>query len=418
MTPIFNEYITFLKSKTNELDFLKQGYYWQDNTIIKAFTSKGELIKVARLYYDDKLKLSIKFYDSDINDIESWEDTLKRNKAHIDEIEFESLELIKKSINNYKDRNLGILYSSGKDSCVLKNLVRKVNKDIPLLFNDTTLDCADTYKFIKKEDNIIKFKPTQGFYQWREQINFVPSRFSRGCCKLFKERAMMKSLDKKAEWLFFMGMRNLESLSRVNYGDIWKNNKWGKRKWDAVLPIRKWSDLDIWLYIFKENIPFNTKYKKGYNRVGCAIACPYYSKTTWALDEYWYPKSFNRWQNILKKDFRKNNKDLIMNCTEEEYLTCWNGGVYREEPTEEVISQFAERNDLTYDIAKNYFNHKCRICGKKIKDKEIIGLNMKLNGRDIDELYCKKCFLEKMDINEETYNEYIKTFKEQGCKLL
>ena len=80
--------------------------------------------------------------------------------------------------------------------------------------------------------------------------------------------------------------------------------------------------------------------------------------------------------------------------------------------------QFAERNDLTYDIAKNYFNHKCRVCGKKIKDKEIIGLNMKLNGRDIDELYCKKCFLEKMDINEETYNEYIKTFKEQVCKLL
>ena len=63
MLPIFNEYITFLQSKTDQLDFLKEGYYWYDKSIIKAFDKNtNKLIKVARIYYDDNLDCTIKSY--------------------------------------------------------------------------------------------------------------------------------------------------------------------------------------------------------------------------------------------------------------------------------------------------------------------------------------------------------------------
>ena len=45
MLPIFNEYIQFLNHKTeNCLNFLKEGIYWYDKSIIKAFDKDGNLI--------------------------------------------------------------------------------------------------------------------------------------------------------------------------------------------------------------------------------------------------------------------------------------------------------------------------------------------------------------------------------------
>lgn len=418
MLPIFNEYISFLNKNTNELNFLKEGYYWYDKSIIKAFNINGELIKIARIYCSDDLKITVKHYKHENVELESWNDTVKRNEDELLKLETESKNLIMNSIDKYKDRELAVLSSGGKDSTITTYLVRSICPDVKIIFNNTSLDCADTYLHIKKEDNLTIINPKEGFYQWRERINFIPTRFTRACCGIFKEGAMIDYLDKDDKYLFFMGMRNQESSRRSSYGDEWKNHKWGNREWDAILPIRKWTEFQIWLYAIQKNIDINPKYKKGYSRVGCAIACPYYTKSTWILDKYWYPKLYKRWQNILIEDFRKNNKDLIMNCTEEEYITCWNGGTLRDEPTQEVISEFAHRNDLDINVAINYFGHKCKECDKRIKHKEVIGMNMKFNGRNINEMYCKKHLKEKLGLNEEQWNYYIEIFKQQGCELI
>ena len=65
---------------------------------------------------------------------------------------------------------------------------------------------------------------------------------------------MVDALDKEDKYLFFMGMRNQESNKRKDYLDEWKNDKWKDLEWDAILPVRKWSETDIWLYILKEGI--------------------------------------------------------------------------------------------------------------------------------------------------------------------
>ncbi|MGL4801928.1 MAG: phosphoadenosine phosphosulfate reductase family protein [Cetobacterium sp.] len=418
MLPIYKEYIEFLNNKTNnKLNFLEEGKYWYDKSIIKAFDLNGNVVKIARLNIDDKLNMNIKLYDKQIPMLEMWSDTVNRHKEELEQIEKESRELIMDSINKYGDRNISVLSSGGKDSTVTTFLVRTCISNPEIIFNNTSLDCADTYLHIKKENNLTIINPKEGFYQWRKRLNFIPTRFARACCNIFKEGAMVDYLDKDSQYLFFMGMRNQESAGRSGYGDEWKNHKWEGKDWDAILPIRKWSELQIWLYIIQNNIDINPKYKKGYSRVGCAIACPYYTKSTWILDEYWYPKLTNRWRNILKEDFKDNNKDLIMNCTEEEYLTCWNGGILRPEPTYEVVEQFANRNGLDVEVAKNYFGHKCKECNKKIKHKDVVGMNMKFNGRNIDDMYCKKHFKEKLDIDNQTWDIYIKRFRNQGCEL-
>ena len=228
---------------------------------------------------------------------------------------------------------------------------------------------------------------------------------------------MINFLDSQTPHLFFMGIRNAESPQRSNYKDLWKNHKWGKRPWIASLPIREWSDEDVWLYLLWKQLPLNPKYKKGYARVGCAIACPFYSKTTWVLDRYWYPYMYQRWQQILKDDFITNSKWLRMNCTLKEYMFHWNGGMVRSTANAEVIQEFAQHANLSFEAAKKFFGNLCSQCNKKIKTQEDIAMNLKLLGRTTSKLFCKKHLKEHFELTSTDWQNYVSSFKQQECEL-
>ena len=61
MNPIFNEYIKFLHDNNVDLD-LREGYYWLDNQIIKAYDTKGNIHKIVRLKIDDSLNTTYKLF--------------------------------------------------------------------------------------------------------------------------------------------------------------------------------------------------------------------------------------------------------------------------------------------------------------------------------------------------------------------
>lgn len=415
MNLVFKEYIQFLESKGLK-NKLKEGYYWYDKSIIKAYDKEGNVHKILRVQIDDNLDITFKKYKDESFDIESWEETLNRNKSNILKLEEESVYLIKQSTIKYKDLIPKILTSGGKDSSVTEKLVKLVFPNAVCIFNNTTLDCADTYLHINSKLNTRIINPKEGFYQWRERNNFVPTRFSRACCTIFKEGAMVDELDKNTKLLLFMGMRNQESNTRSSYGDEWRNEKWGDRCWQGILPIRKWTEEEIWLYILYRKIEINSKYKKGYARVGCAIACPYYTKSTWALDQYWYPQMYKRWHDILEEDFISNKKASIMNCTLKEYYTNWNGGVVRDEPTEEIIVEFAEQQGLDLEVARRYFDKRCSCCNKKLKALDI-ALSMKFYGRKIENFKCIKDISKDLGVPVKELKLRAKEFKEGGCDL-
>lgn len=369
---------------------------------------------------------------SNIEQVElaSWNDLIEMNKSHLEQIENEAKQLIIDKMNKFSGYIPLVPVSMGKDSQVTCHLVRECYPDTKAVFNNTTLDCADTYLMAKKFPNCEIMTPKQGFYQYIKEAQMIPTRFSRFCCRIFKVGEITKQLNHKKLYLEFLGMRNEESNARSEYGDEWRNEtEWSSDiKWMCILPIRKWSELDVWLYTLWRDIEINPKYKKGYSRVGCAIACPYYTKSTWILDKYWYPTMRARWEDILRDDFIKNKKWIVMNCTLDEYLNvAWNGGCYREEPTKEVIEEFARYNGLDESdtkVATQYFNKYCSNgCKsksgklKKIRDRNTISMNMKFHGREIDKFLCKKCFMKLYDMDEDKWNWWIERFKQDGCAL-
>lgn len=432
MNPIYNEYLTFLRDVSGEpLNELKEGYFWLDNSIIKGFDKQGNVHKFYRIKIDESLKLS--FYRpktgyesiSDV-DLASWDELIELNREHLENIESESLDLIRDKMDKFSGYTPLIPISMGKDSMLTCYLVRSLYPDTKAVFNNTSLDCADTYLMVKKFPNCEIMNPDKGFYQYVDSDNMIPTRFARFCCRIFKVGVMVEKLDHEHPYLMWMGMRNEESNTRSGYQDEWINEaEWGSTKWQGILPIRKWSELDVWLYTIWKNIEINSKYRKGYSRCGCNIACPYYTKTTWILDKYWYPTQYKRWRDILTKDFIDNKKWIVMNCTLNEYINqAWNGGTFRDEPTEEVIKEFGEYNNIDLNVAANYFNKECENgckspTGKiaKIKSKEVLGMNMKMHGRNINKFFCKKCLMKEFDWSNDDWDKQVESFKQQGCKL-
>lgn len=428
MNPIYNEYLTFLRDTTKQpLEDLEEGYFWLDKSIIKGFDKQGNEHKFYRVKIENSLEkldcTKLKSYDniSDV-DLASWQDLIELQKEHLTQLEADSLELIKEKTEKFNTYTSIIPVSMGKDSMLTCHLVRKLYPETKAIFNNTSLDCADTYRMVKTFPNCEIMNPEKGFYQYVESDHMIPSRFARFCCRIFKVGVMVSQLDHNHPYLMWMGMRNEESNTRSGYQDEWINEQeWGKTCWQGILPIRKWSEMDVWLYTIWKNVPICSKYKKGYARQGCNIACPFYTKSTWILDKYWYPQAYERWRNILKEDFITNKKWIIMNCTIDEYLTqAWNGGTFRDEPTDEVIQEFAEYNGLNIGdtkVARQYFNKYCDECEKRIKDKTTLAMNMKFHGRDVSKFLCKKCFKKLYEMNDDKWNKYVESFKRDGCAL-
>lgn len=424
MNPIYDEYIKFLRDTSGEeLPYLKEGFFWLDKQIIKGFDNQLVEHKFYRVKVSDNLEkveiLKLKSYEDPSEvDIIDWKTMVDIKENHLREIEHESLCLIREKIEDYNTYTPIIPVSMGKDSMVTCHLVRQLYPNTKAIFNNTSLDCADTYKMVKRFPNCEIFTPEEGFYPWQKRVNWIPSRIRRGCCSIFKVGAMIDNLDKNENILLFMGMRNQESNTRSGYGDEIINPEWGKTNWQGILPIREWSEIDVWLYIMWKNIEINPKYKKGYSRVGCAIACPFYGKSTWVLDKYWYPTMRKRWENILTEYFINNKGWITFNCTLQEYLTqAWNGGTFRNEPTQEVIDEFVKYTGIDKQIALQYFNKKCCGCDKRIKHKEVLSMNLKIHGRQVNKFYCKKCLMKEFDWTKEDWNKQVELFKAQGCAL-
>lgn len=422
MQPIFKELISMWSDLGYNIP-ITEGKFWTDNNIIKAFTRDGKLHNLYRCRVQDDLQITItKHKDnkfSNYDDFETWWETIDRLSAELDVKVAESLDVIKDTITAYKDYDFIVLTSTGKDSMVTLDLVQKVIPNVRVLFNNTSLDTADTYRLVKSHKEWEISNPKEGFYNWVRRMNYIPNRVSRGCCTVFKEGNSIEYLANSSKLVQFMGVRNDESNTRSDRQYITHNPKWGDRDWYGCLPIRKWSELDVWLYILKNNLEISNKYKKGYRRVGCGISCPYATKYTWVLDKYWYPEMRARWEQIVQEVFLHNQRWVQMNCTLEEYIKDgWNGTLYRPEPTEAVISEFMTYKGITdRNVALQYFNKVCCECGKNVRQNDLLAMNLKMIGRSTDKIYCKKCLMAKLNMSKEEWDNSVADFKEQGCKL-
>ena len=285
--------------------------------------------------------------------------------------------------------------------------------------------------------------PEVGWHDWveKEKEYYLPSVMVRNCCSTYKEGKQKEILDKNTDYVLFLGMRKYESVKRSDYDwylndamDIMyektQENKYKlnvPRNWVRFLPIVEWRDEDVWLFILREKIQLNPMYEMGFSRVGCLL-CPYSSDYNDLLIEHYYPYQWNRWANIVEKNYDLFDVENRLKWTKEEYIQegKWKDSmskVYhliKGKPTKEKITKVSELLDISEELAEKYFKRKCS-CGKTLNPDEV-AMFLKIYGRyenEVDErvYLCKKCLCEQLGIDKKTYAQKVREYRDGGCNL-
>lgn len=235
---------------------------------------------------------------------------VKANEHRLAYLKDEAYSFVRQAASKYKEENIVISFSGGKDSTVTADLVTKAlsNPSIVHIFGNTTLEFPTTIEYANRyrEDHPLAIfqiakNDEQVFYDICEDIG-PPARMMRWCCSMFKTgpiTRVINSMYRSQQILTFYGIRKSESVSRSKYNRIEDDAESVKIQQQTVAsPIFFWKDIDIWLYMLAEGIDFNSAYRLGYDRVGC-WCCPNNNQRAQFLSRIYMPEESKKWHDFL-----------------------------------------------------------------------------------------------------------------------
>jgi len=203
--------------------------------------------------------------------------------SHLDQLEAESIQIFREVAAEFD--NPVMLYSVGKDSSVLLHLARKAfypgKIPFPLLHVDTTWKFREMIEF---RDQMAKDVGFDLFvHKNPDGIAMGISPFTHGSAKhtdIMKTVGLKQALDEYKFDAAFGGARRDEEKTRAKervYSFRDAEHRWDPKNqrpelWDIyngkvdkgesirVFPLSNWTELDIWQYIYKENIEIPSLY--------------------------------------------------------------------------------------------------------------------------------------------------------------
>ncbi|EHR39572.1 sulfate adenylyltransferase subunit CysD [Alishewanella jeotgali] len=197
--------------------------------------------------------------------------------SHLKALENESIQIFREVVAEFE--NPVMLYSVGKDSSVLLHLARKAfypgKIPFPLLHVDTTWKFKEMIAFRDQMAKQHGFELLVHINPDGLALNVGP--FSHGSAKhtdIMKTQSLKQALDKYKFDAAFGGARRDEEKSRAKervYSFRDRNHRWDPKNqrpelWNIyngrvdkgesirVFPLSNWTELDIWQYIYLENI--------------------------------------------------------------------------------------------------------------------------------------------------------------------
>jgi len=220
---------------------------------------------------------------------------------HLDELESQSIYIIREAYNKFK--NTGLLWSMGKDSTTLLWLCKKAffgEIPFPVIHIDTSFKFKEIYDFRDKYSkewnlNLIIEKNQQAL-----EAGTVPEKGRFECCTKLKTKAFKDVIEKHKLKAVLLGIRRdehgIRGKERIfslrskdfnwNYSDqdaeVWDlyKSETGKGEHMRVHPMLNWTELDVWKYVQRENIPMVGLYFSGYREkgkrfrsIGCECCC-------------------------------------------------------------------------------------------------------------------------------------------------
>ena len=198
--------------------------------------------------------------------------------SHLEQLESESIHVIREVVAEFHKPVM--LFSIGKDSCAMLRLAQKAfapaKLPFPLLHVNTTFKFKEMISF---RDELMK-EIGADFIEWinPEGLKNRINPFEHGTQRythIMKTEGLKQALDKHGFDAAFGGARRDEERSRAKeriFSLRDKKGQWDPKRqrpelWNLlngrisqgesirVFPLSNWTELDVWQYIYAENIP-------------------------------------------------------------------------------------------------------------------------------------------------------------------
>lgn len=203
---------------------------------------------------------------------------LEGRLSHLKQLESESIFILREVAAEFE--NPVMLYSIGKDSSVMLHLTQKAffpgKPPFPLMHVDTTWKFKEMIQF--RDQRIADLGWDLIVHINEEGVSQGVGPFSHGSkvhTDVMKTESLKQALSKYKFDAAFGGARRDEEKSRAKervYSFRDSNHRWDPKNqrpelWNLyngkvkkgesirVFPLSNWTELDIWLYIYLENIP-------------------------------------------------------------------------------------------------------------------------------------------------------------------
>ena len=203
--------------------------------------------------------------------------------THLRALEAESIHIIREVAAEFQKPVM--LYSIGKDSSVMVRLAQKAfypgKIPFPLLHVDTTYKFQEMIEFRDRfcaeiGARLIVHTNTKAIEEGANPFRLGTQK----CCALLKTKALLDALTEGGFDAAFGGARRDEEKSRAkervysfrdSFGqwdpknqrpELWNlfNGRIDKGESIRVFPLSNWTELDVWHYIYLENIPIVPMY--------------------------------------------------------------------------------------------------------------------------------------------------------------
>jgi sulfate adenylyltransferase subunit 2 len=203
---------------------------------------------------------------------------IRGHLTHLDRLEAESIHIMRDVVAEATKPVM--LYSIGKDSAVMVDLAMRAfhpaKPPFPLLHVDTTWKFRDMYAFRDRMAQELGLELLVHVNQEGRAMNINP--FDHGSevhTNVMKTEALKQALDQHGFDVAFGGARRDEERSRAKERifsfrtaqhtwdpknqrpELWRLFNGRKRKGESirVFPLSNWTELDVWLYIYRHQIP-------------------------------------------------------------------------------------------------------------------------------------------------------------------
>ncbi len=184
----------------------------------------------------------------------------------------QAIEIIERANEIFGDE-LAVGFSGGKDSLVILDLALKVNPEISVVFNNTTVEFPETVRYIRKlakewKLNLQITRPKKSFMTTVKEHGWATYE-NRWCCTPYKKEPTLEFFKEQGINAEITGTSRTESFYRMHLTPF----KVFKDGLIRVNPLYDWNYQEVWEYIHFYNLPYNPLYDLGYKRVGC-WCCP------------------------------------------------------------------------------------------------------------------------------------------------